>query len=105
MSKDIILIILFMAAVTYGARVIPFIVFRKANTGGIWQSFITLVPVALLAALVWPELLIPSENKIKLANPYLLAGICTFIFARRVSNLFYCILFGMLVYWGFDKII
>ena len=105
MSKDFILTILFMTAVTYGARVIPFILFRNMNIGGFWKSFITLVPVALLAALVIPELVISPENGIHLLNPFLITGICTFIFATRVSNLFYSILFGMIVFWGVDKII
>lgn len=105
MSKEIVLIILFMTAVTYGARVIPFILFRNISLGGFWKSFITLVPVTLLAALVIPELIISPENSIRLLNPFLIAGICTFIFARRVSNLFYSILFGMIVFWGVDKII
>lgn len=105
MSKEIVLIILFMTAVTYGARVIPFILFRKMSLGGFWKSFITLVPVALLAALVIPDLIISPRNNISLLNPFLIAGICTFIFARRIPNLFYSILFGMIVFWGVDKII
>ncbi|KUO66365.1 MAG: branched-chain amino acid ABC transporter [Gracilibacter sp. BRH_c7a] len=105
MSKEIVLTILFMTAVTYGARVIPFILLRNMSLGGFWKSFISLVPVALLAALVIPELLISPENKIGLLNPFLIAGISTFIFARKVPNLFYSVLFGMLVFWGVDKII
>ncbi len=105
MSKEIILIIIFMTVVTYGARVIPFILFRNINITGVWKSFITLVPVALLAALVIPELVLSSENTFSLVNPFLIAGVCTFIFARKIPNMFYSILFGMIVFWGVDKII
>ncbi len=105
MSKDIILTIIFMTAVTYGARVIPFVLFRNMSLGGFWKTFITLVPVALLAALVIPELLISPENSISFLNPFLITGLCTFIFAKRLPNLFYSILFGMIVFWGVDKII
>ena len=106
MSNEILFIILIMSVVTYGARVMPFLLFRRMNIKGIPRIFITLVPVALLAALVVPELLIPpEEGGIQLMNPFLLAGILTFIFARMVPNLFYSILFGMVVFWGLDKII
>ena len=105
MSKEMVLIIIFMTIVTYGARVIPFVFLRNMNIGGFWKSFISLVPVALLAALVLPELVISPQNSLEFVNPFLIAGICTFIFASRVSNMFYSILFGMLVFWGIDKII
>ena len=105
MSKEIVLIIIFMTIVTYGARVIPFVLFRNMHLGGFWKSFIALVPVALLAALVLPELVISPQNRVELVNPFIIAGICTFIFASRVSNMFYSILFGMLIFWGIDKII
>lgn len=105
MSKEILIIVLIMTAVTYGARLLPFVLFRNKKIGGVLKSFIQLVPVALLAALVIPEFLVSPEKNIQLINPYLLAGISTFFFARKVSNLFLCVLFGMIIYWGFDKII
>lgn len=105
MGKEILAIIIIMTAVTYGARVLPFLLFRNKKIGGILKSFIQLVPVALLAALVIPEFLISSDNQLLLLNPFLFTGICTFIFARKVPNLFMSVLFGMMVFWGFDKIL
>ncbi|MGI6449307.1 MAG: AzlD domain-containing protein [Desulfitobacteriia bacterium] len=105
MGKDILAIIVIMTAVTYGARVLPFLLFRNKKIGGVLKSFIELVPVALLAALVIPEFLLSSTNEFTFFNPFLLTGICTFLFARWVPNLFLSVLFGMIVYWGFDKII
>ncbi|HHV63709.1 MAG TPA: AzlD domain-containing protein [Peptococcaceae bacterium] len=105
MGQEILAIIVIMTAVTYGARVLPFLLFRNKRISGVLKSFIELVPVALLAALVIPELILTPTNEFTFINPFLLTGICTFIFARRVSNLFLVVLFGMVVYWGFDKII
>lgn len=105
MHRNILLSVIFMTFVTYGARVLPFVLFRNKKIGGIIKSFIQLVPVALLAALVIPEFVLSQDNSISLVNPFLFAGICTFIFARKVPNLFLSVLFGMLIYWGFDKII
>jgi len=98
-------IIFVMAVVTYGARFLPFMLFRDKKIDGFFKNFIELVPVALLAALVIPEFFLSPVNDITLINPYLLAGIATFVFARFVPNLFLAILFGMLTFWGFDKII
>lgn len=105
MGKDILAIIIVMTAVTYGARVLPFLLFRNKKVDGVLKSFIELVPVALLAALVIPEFVVAPDNQLSLINPFLFTGICTFIFARFVPNLFMVVLFGMLVYWGLDKII
>ncbi|NLP44454.1 MAG: AzlD domain-containing protein [Peptococcaceae bacterium] len=105
MNHDIILIILAMAVVTYGARALPFLLFRNKNMGGFLKSFVELVPVALLAALVIPEFFVTAENSLSFFNPFLLAGISTFLFARKIPNLFLCVLFGMLAYWCFDKIV
>ncbi|NLI91737.1 MAG: AzlD domain-containing protein [Peptococcaceae bacterium] len=104
-EKDYILMILMMTGVTYGARVLPFFLFREKEIGGWLKTFIQLVPVALLAALVIPEFVLLPDNHFSLLNPFLFAGICTFIFARRVPNLFLSVLFGMIVFWGLDKII
>lgn len=103
--QDYALMILMMTAATYGARVLPFAVFRNKEISGWLKSFIQLVPVALLAALVIPEFVLTPDNRFSILNPYLLSGVCTFFFARKVPNLFLTVLFGMLVYWGLDKII
>ncbi|AFM40797.1 putative membrane protein [Desulfosporosinus acidiphilus SJ4] len=96
--------IFLMTLVTYGSRVLPFLLFKGTNVQGFVRNFIELVPIALLAALVIPELVTPGGSVVVLNNPYLWAGILTFLFARKIPNLFLGILFGMIVYWGLDKL-
>jgi len=103
MPNQLLKTILLMTLVTYGARVLPFLLFKGKNVQGFGRDFIELVPIALLAALVIPELVTPSGSIIIIHNPYLWAGISTFIFARFVPNLFMGIIFGMGVFWGLDK--
>ena len=103
MSIQLLEIILLMTLVTYGARVLPFLLFKGNNVQGFARDFIELVPIALLAALVIPELVTPSGIVI-LHNPFLWAGVLTFIFSRLVPNLFLGIIFGMSVFWGLDKL-
>ncbi|MBP1759324.1 MAG: putative rane protein, partial [Firmicutes bacterium] len=95
--------ILLMTLVTYGSRVLPFLLFKGKNVEGFARDFIELVPIALLAALVVPELVTPTGTVVILRNPYLWSGILTFLFSRFVPNLFWGILFGMSVFWGLDK--
>ncbi|HZK85182.1 MAG TPA: AzlD domain-containing protein [Desulfosporosinus sp.] len=97
--------ILLMTLVTYGARVLPFLLFKGNNVQGYVRDFIELVPIALLAALVIPELVTPKGSIVILHNPYLWAGISTFLFAKFVPNLFLGIIFGMIVFWGLDKLL
>lgn len=94
-----------MTLVTYGSRVLPFLLFKGKNVQGFARDFIELVPIALLAALVIPELLTPGQTVVILHNPYLWAGVFTFLFSRFVPNLFLGIVFGMTVFWGLDRIL
>ena len=103
MSVQLLETILLMAIVTYGARVLPFLLFKGKNVQGFARDFIELVPIALLAALVIPDLVIQGETIAIIHNPYLWAGVLTFLFARLVPNLFLGIIFGMSVFWGLDK--
>jgi len=97
--------ILLMTLATYGARVLPFLLFKGKNVQGFVRDFIELVPIALLAALVIPELVTPKGSVEIIHNPHLWAGVLTFLFAKFVPNLFMGIIFGMGVFWGLDKLL
>jgi branched-subunit amino acid transport protein len=105
MSNQLLETILLMTAVTYGSRVLPFLLFKGKNVHGFARDFIELVPIALLAALVIPELVTPSGSIVIIHNPFLWAGLLTFLFSRFVPNLFLGIIFGMTVFWGLDKLL
>lgn len=105
MPIQILETILLMTLVTYGSRVLPFLLFKGKNVQGFARGFIELVPIALLAALVAPELLTPSGTIVIIHNSFLWAGLLTFLFSRFVPNLFLGIIFGMTVFWGLDKLL
>ena len=102
MSVQLLVTIILMTLVTYGSRVLPFLLFKGKNVQGYARDFIELVPIALLAALVVPELVTPAGTIEIGHNPYLWAGIMTFLFSRFVPNLFLGIVFGMTLFWGLD---
>jgi len=105
MSIQVLEAILLMTLVTYGARVLPFLLFKGNNVQGFARDFIELVPIALLAALVIPELVTPSGSIVIIHNPFLWTGLLTFVFSRFVPNLFLGIMFGMTMFWGLDKLL
>lgn len=105
MSIEYLGIIILMTLVTYGSRVLPFLLFKGKNVQGFARDFIELVPIALLAALVIPELVTQGETIVFIDNPFLWTGIMMFIFSRFVPNLFLGIIFGMAVFWGWDKLL
>ena len=105
MSNQLLGTILLMTLVTYGSRVLPFLLFKGKNVQGFARDFIELVPIALLAALVIPELVTPSGSVVLIHNPFLWAGLLTFLFSKFVPNLFLGIIFGMSVFWGLDKLL
>lgn len=106
MGDKVVQTILVMAVITYALRFLPMLLLRGRKIEGFAQEFIQLVPVALLAALVIPELVMPGgEAQALRHNPYLWAALLTFIFAKYVPNLFLAVFFGMIVYWGLDRLL
>lgn len=99
MNENLLAAIILMMAATYGSRVLPLLIFKGRQVKGYAKEFIEAVPVALLAALVIPELVMPSGAFTFERNPYLWAGVLTFIFAKRIPNLFLGVTFGMFVFW------
>lgn len=104
MSAQYFLTILLMTLATYASRLLPFLFLKGRKVEGISKEFIELVPVALLAALVIPELLMPEGTMKGFSNPYLWTGILTFVFAKKVPNLFFSVVFGMVVFWALSAI-
>ena len=105
MDNQVLQVIVIMTVVTYGSRVLPMLLLKGRQIDGLAKEFIQLVPVALLAALVVPELVMPGGGGVVglSHNSHLWAVVLTFIFAKYVPNLFLAVFFGMIVYWGIDK--
>ncbi|WP_303773447.1 AzlD domain-containing protein [Anaerolinea thermophila] len=65
------------------------------------QRALTFVPVAVLSAMILPELVF-SDGHLNLAldNPRLLAGAAAVLVAYRTRSTLLTILVGMVVFWG-----
>lgn len=96
MGENYLLLFLGMALVTYLPRFLPLYVLSRIQIPRPFALWLSYVPVAVLAALVAPGLLL-SEGQlfISFKNYYLLASLPTFAAAVKTRNMFITILVGM----------
>ena len=99
-ETHILLLALGMGFVTYLPRWVP-LFFLSGRTLPRWfTDWLDLIPVAILSALVAPELLLSgSPPQFDMLQPKLLAALPTFFFALWTKSLGGTVLFGMLCYW------
>ena len=87
--------------VTYATR-LSFIALHERIAVPDWfREALTFVPVAVLSAIILPEILVPNDTlNLSLLNPRLLAGIVATIVAWRTKNVWVTIAVGMVALWG-----
>lgn len=96
----IYLIIIGMAAVTYFSRELPFVILKGKKLNPSIVEWMGYIPIAVLAALLFPALILDNETKklfVSFDNLFLITGICTFIFGIFIKNLFAVIIFGIIL--------
>jgi branched-subunit amino acid transport protein len=97
-QKTIFLIILGMAIVTYLPRLIPAWFLSSRALPDVFRRWLRVVPVAVLAALLFPELLVQgTQFNFQLENLFLLASIPAALVAWRTRSLVGAVLTGMAV--------
>lgn len=91
------LLILGMAAVTFGPRYLPLAVLRRFTLSQPILRGLSFVPPVVLMAIVAPAMLLPTGNRLDLSldNAYLWAGILAFLVAWWGKNLLLTITVGM----------
>lgn len=99
MSDNLVLLtILGMGLVTYLPRVIPAWILRGKKLHPFIEAWLKYVPMAVLAALLLPSLVI-AEGKLNLDwnNLYLWAALPAGLVAWKTKNMFVTILVGMAI--------
>lgn len=99
MDQDTItLTILGMTFVTYLPRLLPVLLLSSRSLPRLVGAWLRLVPMAVLAALVAPSLMI-RDGRIALQgdNLFLWASLPTLLIAWRTKNLFISVVLGMLI--------
>ncbi|MDD4635890.1 MAG: AzlD domain-containing protein [Dehalococcoidales bacterium] len=89
-----------MCIVTYVPRWIPLVVLSGRRLPEWLIEWLDLIPVAILAALLFPLLVIPEEGgTINFFQPELLTAVPTAIIAFRLKSLSITVIAGMLIFW------
>ena len=98
--REYFLLILGMAVVTYIPRAAPLLLLSSRNLNPLLMRWLEMVPPAVLAALLAPELLLRSESGGKslflgMDNFFLLAALPTFVVGWITRSFFGTVAFGM----------
>jgi len=97
---DYLWLLLGMGIVTYLPRVLPLVLLAERNLPQGFRDWLSLIPVAILAALLAPGLLIDSSTQtLSFGKPELIAAIPTLFLALRTRSLGTPVIFGMGFYW------
>jgi len=98
-------IVLAMGLVTYLPRWMPLFVLSQRTMPGWLVEWLDLIPVAILSALVFPEVLTSGAPKeLDVLQTRSLAAIPTLIFALKTRSLGGTVLVGMVLFWALEKL-
>jgi branched-subunit amino acid transport protein len=99
MDQTTMLLTIFgMAAVTYLPRLLPLWLFTSKPLPRLMITWLRYVPVAILAAMLFPALLVTDRGiELGVHNVYLWASVPTLIVAWRTRSLFGSVMVGMAI--------
>ena len=99
-QTHVVLLALGMGLVTYLPRWVPLFLLSGRKLPRWFTDWLDLIPVAILSALVAPELLLSGRPpQFDLLQPKLWVALPTFLFAMWTKSLGGTVLFGMFFYW------
>lgn len=85
-----------MMLVTYLPRMLPLVILSKVNIPPLVLRWLKFIPVAVLSALLGPEILMGQSGiDFSRNNIFLLAAVPSFLIAYKTKNLFYTVFTGM----------
>ena len=100
------LTMLFAGLVTYLIRLSFILIVGQRPVPPLVRRALRLVPPAVLTAIVFPELFMPSgQLDLSFGNARLLAGLVAVLVAWRTKNAVLTIIIGMLVVWGLQALL
>lgn len=60
--EEMVLLVIFMAIVTYIPRMLPIVLFKDAKLPHFWRAFFSYIPYAALASLIFPGIIYSTGN-------------------------------------------
>ena len=105
-QSEYLLLVVGMGLVTYIPRWFPIFFFSQRDLPQWFTEWLDLIPVAILSALVLPELLTSGAPRhLDLFRPHLWVALPTFLFAWKTRSLGGTVIIGMLLFWMVGKFI
>jgi branched-subunit amino acid transport protein len=108
MSVDpgMFLLIMAMGAVTYVPRWLPLFFLSRKRLPFWLQAWLDLIPVAILSALILPELVTTGNPRhLDLFRPELIVALPTLLFALKTRSLGGTVILGMALFWLTGKLL
>jgi branched-subunit amino acid transport protein len=103
-ESEYLLLVIGMGIVTYTPRWFPIFFLSRRKLPPWFSEWLDLIPVAILSALVIPELVTSSNpRQLDFFKPQLLVALPTFIFALKTRSLGGTVVVGMLLFWLVGK--
>lgn len=101
---EYLLLLVGMGLVTYIPRWAPLFYLSRRRLPQWFVDWLDLIPVAILGALVLPEIILQGDpRKLDLFNPNLLVALPTFLFALWTRSLGGTVVIGMFLFWVAGK--
>ncbi len=89
-----------MGLITYAIRLTPILLLERFELSPALRQALKFVPVAVLTAIIVPELVMPGGAvDVSLGNGRLLAGLLAILVAWRTKNVLWTIAVGMAALW------
>jgi branched-subunit amino acid transport protein len=103
--SEFLVLIVGMGLVTYIPRWAPLFFLSRRDLPGWFIEWLDLIPVAILTALVVPELLTSGHPRhMDIFQPKLLVALPTFFFALKTKSLAGTVILGMGLFWLSGKL-
>jgi branched-subunit amino acid transport protein len=100
-QQTVFLTMVGMGLVTFLPRALPLWLFTSRDLPPLVVTWLRYVPVAVLAAMLLPSLVMPEgQVDLSISNLFLLAAIPTFVVAWKTRSLFASVIVGMLLVAG-----
>jgi branched-subunit amino acid transport protein len=98
--SELVWLFIAMGAVTFIPRWLPLFFLSQRQLPEWFVDWLDLIPVAVLSALVVPELMTEGiPRNLSLVNSRLLVAIPAFLFALKTKSLGGTVVVGMLLFW------
>ncbi len=104
-TRDYLVLIVCMGAVTYLPRMLPLVALSRRRLPSWFSEWLELIPAAILSALLAPTLFAcAGPRSFCLGKAELLAAVPTLLCALRTRSLAGTVMVGMVCYWGLKQV-